>query len=137
VTRRFTVGIDYAQFVVRDADADVGALGERPWDEEALARGLAVEPGHLSVAVGDVRDAEVEVEIAGEPAPVSGWAREDACELDVGSGMLLVSQLLVEPRDAEPFRVDPGRYRVRVLWGEEPADRETPQRMRLELAPLR
>jgi hypothetical protein len=108
---------DYFQFYLQDESAE-GNLGES-WNEEAVARLLAIAPG--TVGVGTVRNMNVPVTVEildAEPAcDLDPWDHVTECSLDVPTGRIVIAGCTDYFPDAARIEVPAGTYRVRVSYG--------------------
>jgi len=117
--RRFEYELfaDYFQFDLQDEAAD-GNLGEG-WNEEAVARLLAIAPG--TVGVGTVRNMNVPVTVEihdAEPdSDVDSWDHVTECSLDVPTGRIVIAGCTDYFPDAARIGVTPGTYRARISYG--------------------
>jgi len=117
--RRFEYELfaDYFQFYLQDESAD-GNLGES-WNEEAVARLLAIAPG--TVGVGTVRNMDVpvtvEVHDTAPDADFDLWDHVTECSLDVPTGRIVIAGCTDYFADAARIDVPPGTYRARISYG--------------------
>jgi hypothetical protein len=108
---------DYFQVYLQDEGAS-GDLSDS-WNEEAVARLLAVAPG--TIGIGTVRNMHVPLAIEiHDQAPnddSSNWDHVVEAELNVTSGQIVVAGCTDYFPEAKRVEVDPGRYRARVSYG--------------------
>lgn len=113
-SNQFTLFADYFQFYMQDELAD-GNLSDS-WNEEAVARLLAVAPG--TVGVGTVRNMDVPVFIevlnGVPPLELEQWDHVVECTILVQGNRIVVAGCTDYFPDAARIEVAPGTYRVRV-----------------------
>jgi hypothetical protein len=113
-SNQFTLFADYFQFYMQDELAD-GNLSDS-WNEEAVARLLAVAPG--TVGVGTVRNMDVPISIevldGVPPLELELWDHVVECTILVQGNRIVVAGCTDYFPDAARIEVAPGTYRVRV-----------------------
>jgi hypothetical protein len=108
---------DYFQFYIQD-EAATSDLS-RKWNNEAIARMLAIAPGKIGIGTARNMDVPVTLEIRDqEPSnDVQAWDYVVEATLDVASGRIVVAGCSDYFPDAMRITVPPGSYRVRVSYG--------------------
>jgi hypothetical protein len=113
---QFMLLADYFQFYVQDESVE-GDLAES-WNEEAVARLLAVAPG--TVGIGTVRNMEVSVSLeiltAEPPLELDPWDHIVDCSLVVASQHLVVAGCTDYFPDTARIPVHPATYRLRAFY---------------------
>ena len=108
---------DYFQFYIQDEGA-TGDLSDS-WNEEAVARLLAVAPG--TIGIGTVRNMNVPVVLEihdQQPADdLAKWDHVVEAELNIPSGRIVVAGCTDYFPDAKRVEVSPGRYRAQISYG--------------------
>ncbi len=108
------VHADQRQFSLRDKAARLTGAG---WTDSALAARVASEPRALAVvtARSDLVEAAVTVSDS-TPAPAAEASHVVEVDLEVPSGVLVVSGPADYPSQERSFPVAPGLYRARVSY---------------------
>jgi hypothetical protein len=113
----FEIYADYNQFYLEDETSphETGRI----WTDETVERMIAV--GEELVAVGTARYETVPVSVEfhdREPAlELEKYSRVNECSLKVPSDKLVLEGCTEYPPEAARIDVEPGIYRVRVLYG--------------------
>ena len=108
---------DYFQFYLQDEHV-AGDLSES-WTPEALVSRVALAPGTLGVSTARNVTVPVEIEILDfEPrVDLSEWDHAVECDIELSSGSLVVAGCTDYFPAASRFRLSPGLYRTRILFG--------------------
>lgn len=114
---QFQLFADYYQFYIQDDDASFGDLADA-WNEEAVARLLAVAP-HV-IGVGTVRNTTVPVTVeihdARPEIDFAAWEQVNLASLVVGSGRIVVAGCTDYLPDAARLDLAAGTYEVLVCY---------------------
>jgi len=115
--QEFQTLAEYHQFYLEDDNSphNTGDI----WNEKTVGLMLAVEEG--LVAVGTARGLEVPVTVEihdSEPGlELENYSRANECSLNVTADKIVILGCTDYQPDAERIEIEPGFYRVRVLYG--------------------
>lgn len=124
LTKEIIVFADNFQFHLQDKRSECDY--PESWNEEIM-NGLFVAGSNV-IGIGTVRDLDVEVTLQIMPTPMDekdkdklpeleDWDHAVQCTLDVPSGELLIAGPTEDIEQAAKLTVEPGRYGVRIFWG--------------------
>lgn len=115
-TRDYRLLADYYQFYVEDDEANADWTGA--WTDETVLDGAVAVPG--AIVVRTARDQWVPVRLsvldAEPPLELEGSDHAVEASVEVRSGRLVVAGCTDDFRTADRITVQPGSYRVRVLY---------------------
>lgn len=125
VHKDIIVFADNFQFHLQDKRSDCDY--PETWNEEIM-NALFVAGSNV-IGIGTVRDLDVEVsldimstpmdnnDMDKLPEDIEDWDHAVQCTLDVPSGEMLIGGPTEDPEHAARVELAPGRYGVRIFWG--------------------
>ncbi len=119
MTLKLQLFADYFQFYLQDDDGSLGSLADA-WTQNATQRTrIVIAPGVVGVGTARNDTVAVELEVAeAEPVlDVGPWAHVVEADLLCATGRIVVAGCTDYFPDARRVEVQPGRLRVRVLYG--------------------
>jgi hypothetical protein len=110
---------DYFQFYLQDEQVD-GDLSDS-WTQEAVDRLLALAPGTIGVGTARNMDVPVTINIFDSepklPLDLTQFDQINECDLEIGSGKIVVAGCTDYFPEAQRIEVQKGIYRVRIYYG--------------------
>lgn len=113
----YQICADYHQFYLEDEKSPHNTGGV--WNEKTIGQMLAVEEGLVAVSTARNETVPVTIEIYdSEPSlELGNYSRANECSLEVTTDKIIISGCTDYLPDAERIKIEPGFYRVRVLYG--------------------
>lgn len=121
---QFRLWAEFDQFYLQDEGVDQDVL----WTDQEVENNLALRPGTMAVGTPCDRVVPVEVQILTKQPQLNLelWDHVIECSIDVASGRLVVFGRCENFATATRIKLQPGRYRVLVCYGNQfPSEHHT------------